>query len=238
MPSSTCAASAIIPAWNEERTIASTVAALRALDPRLEVIVSDGGSTDGTVDAARRAGACVVASARGRGVQLQHGAAEAHGDVLWFVHADTLPHARALTDIASALDDASVVGGNFRLRFDGQSTGARLLNSLQGIRQALGWHYGDNTIFVRREAYRAVGGFRDYPLFEDADLVKRLRRAGRFVTLPGPVTTSSRRFDNGRFLATALLWLALQALYWLGVPPRWLARLYAPARGGGPAPRE
>ena len=83
---------------------------------------------------------------------------------------------------------------------------------------------------MRRGVYEQLGGFLSYPLFEDADLVRRIARVGRFVTLPGPVTSSSRRFDNGRFLATGLLWIILQALYWIGVPPRILARLYPPVR--------
>jgi len=226
--------SVIIPALNEKYGIAATLRAIFALGPGLEIIVVDGGSKDGTAEAAAREGACVVQSGRGRGVQLDKGASEARGDVLWFVHADTLPHPDALTDIQAALSAPAVAGGNFRLRFDGRTLGARLLNRLQGVRESLGWHYGDNTIFVRRGVYRSIGGFRPYPLFEDADLVKRIRRAGRFVTLPGPVTTSSRRFENGHFLSTSLLWIVLQALYWLGLPPRALARLYAPVRQQDP----
>ncbi len=103
------------------------------------------------------------------------------------------------------------------MRFDGQTRGARFLNRVQGIRRFLRWHYGDNTIFVRNVVYWQIGAFRPYPLFEDADLVTRIRRAGRFVTLPGPVISSSRRFDNGRFLSTSLLWILLQGLYWVGV---------------------
>jgi rSAM/selenodomain-associated transferase 2 len=226
--------SVIIPALNEAGGIAGTLQAIFALDPSLDVIVADGGSVDGTEIVAASHGARAVQSGCGRGLQLASGAAEARGDVLWFVHADTLPHPGALADIETALRDPSVVGGNFRLRFDGHSPGARFLNRLQGLRRMLGWHYGDNTIFVRRAVYSKIGGFRPYPLFEDADLVKRIRRAGRFVALPGPVTSSSRRFENGRFLATGLLWILLQTLYWIGLPPRILARLYPPVRRSRP----
>jgi rSAM/selenodomain-associated transferase 2 len=225
--------SVIIPALNERYGIAATLRAIIALDPDLEVIVVDGGSEDGTADAAAHEGARVLQSERGRGVQMHKGASEARGDVLWFVHADTLPHPQALTDIEAALSDPGVAGGNFRLRFDGGSLAARFLNRLQGLRAWLGWHYGDNTIFVRRDVYRRIGGFRPYPLFEDADLVKRIRCAGRFVNLAGPVTTSSRRFEDGRFLSTGLLWIVLQTLYRLGMPPHALARLYAPIRRKG-----
>ncbi len=222
--------SVIIPTLNEARCIAVTLQGIFALGPGLEVIVIDGGSEDSTAQAAAREGARVFFAQRGRGAQLGKGAAEALGDVLWFVHADTLPHPAALIDIEAALRDPGVAGGNFRIRFDGGTLAARFLNRLQGLRRMLGWHYGDNTIFVRRDVYWKIGGFQPYPLFEDADLVKRIRRAGRFSTLAGPVTTSSRRFEDGRFLSTGLLWIVLQTLYWLGVPPHALARLYAPVR--------
>lgn len=222
--------SVIIPTLNEADSIAATLRAIFALAPGAEVIVADGGSVDGTARTAAAEGAQVVLSDRGRGLQLARGAREARGDVLWFVHADTLPHPRALADIEASLRDPGVAGGNFRLRFDGHSLGARLLNRMQGLRTMLGWHYGDNTIFVRCGVYRQIGGFRPYPLFEDADLVKRIMRAGRFATLPGPVTSSSRRFENGRFVSTGLLWIVLQTLYWIGLPPRVLARLYPPIR--------
>lgn len=222
--------SVIIPTLNEADSIAATLRAIFALAPGTEVIVADGGSTDGTARAATAEGARVVQAARGRGLQLARGAREARGQVLWFVHADMLPHPQALADIETSLQDPGVAGGNFRLRFDGRSLGARLLNRLQGVRAMLGWHYGDNTIFVRRRVYGEIGGFRPYPLFEDVDLVKRITQVGRFVTLPGPMTSSSRRFENGRFLSTVLLWIILQTLYWIGLPPRLLARLYPPVR--------
>jgi rSAM/selenodomain-associated transferase 2 len=227
--------SVVIPALNESGSIAMTLRALFDLDPTLEIIVADGGSEDDTVNLASSLGARVVLSSRGRGLQLGAAAGQARGDVLWFLHADTLPHPGALADIEAALRDPGVAGGNFRLRFDGAGLGTRFLNRTQGLRRILAWHYGDNTIFVRREVYLEIGGFRPYPLFEDADLVKRIRRAGRFATLPGPVTSSSRRFDNGRFLATGLLWIVLQTLYWIGVPPRILARLYPPVRRPRPS---
>jgi rSAM/selenodomain-associated transferase 2 len=225
--------SVIIPTLNEADGIAATLRAIFALAPGIEVIVVDGGSVDDTARVAAAEGAQVVLSGRGRGLQLARGARDARGEVLWFVHADTLPHSRALVDIEASLQDPGVAGGNFRLRFDGHSLGARFLNRLQGVRAVLGWHYGDNTIFVRRGVYREIGGFRPYPLFEDAELVKRIIRAGRFVTLPGPVKSSSRRFEEGRFISTSLLWLALQTLYWIGLPPRVLARLYPPIRKSG-----
>jgi glycosyltransferase involved in cell wall biosynthesis len=152
--------SVIIPALNEADSMEGTLRAIFALDSSLDVIVADGGSADGTVSIASSHGARVVQSGRGCGLQLARGAEEAHGEVLWFVHADTLPHPGALADIEAALRDPCLAGGNFRLRFDGHSLGARFLNRLQGLREILGWHYGDNTIFVRRGVYSKIGGCR------------------------------------------------------------------------------
>jgi hypothetical protein len=95
----------------------------------------------------------------------------------------------------------------------------------------LGLCYGDSGIFVRREAYQQLGGFRAYPIFEDLDLVQRLRKIGRVLHLPASVTTSSRRFEGRSFALTFARWSGLQVLYWLGVHPRTLGRLYTPIRG-------
>jgi GT2 family glycosyltransferase len=128
-----------------------------------------------------------------------------------------------------------VVGGNFRLRFDGAKRAARFLTWLYPQLRKLGLAYGDSGIFVRAAAYREIGGFKPFPIFEDLDLVRRLKRVGRVAHLPATVVTSSRRFEGRSFPLTFTRWAILQVLYWLGVHPRTLARLYAPirrARGG------
>lgn len=218
--------SAIVPTLNEEVHITATVRFLRCLGDGMEVIVVDGGSTDGTVEAARGEGAIVVIADRGRGQQLEAGAARAAGDILWFVHADTIPPCDALTAIESALADPSVAGGNFGLTFDGPSRAARQLTFIYPWLRLLRLYYGDSGIFVRREIYHRIGGFRRIALFEDLDLVRRIRRAGRFVHLNCRLTTSSRRFENRNFAAMWVQWTTLQVLYWCGVPPNRLARWY------------
>lgn len=222
--------SAIIPALNEESEIAKTIESVRALPGCLEVIVVDGGSCDRTVPVARGMGAKVISSARGRGAQMHQGAEVARGEVLWFVHADTRPSPGSTTQMMAALGDASTLGGNFTLVFDGRSLGARLLNALQPLMKRLGFYYGDSTIFVKRSVYFAVGGFRPYPVFEDSDLIRRIRSAGGFVSLPATVQTSSRRFEQAGFCRTCLRWSILQSLFWLGVPAERLGALYRPVR--------
>lgn len=221
--------SIIIPTLNEAATISATVAALRQLDGAAEIIVSDGGSTDGTVEKARACGLRTISAPRGRGPQMNAAARIAGGDVLLFLHADTRLPAGALQLIIEVMKDCDVCGGNFSLIFDGRDRGSRLLTRLYPLLRLGGMCYGDSGFFVRRAAFEAVGGFRNFPIFEDCDLYKRLRRLGRFVHLEQQAVTSSRRFE-GRFLRTFALWSALQVLYWLGVNPHRLNRLYRPAR--------
>ncbi len=220
----------IIPTLNEEAALDETLQAVGRLRGLVEVIVVDGGSDDQTLAIARRHGARVLEAARGRGSQLRAGAAAAQAQVLWFLHADTRPNSDAVVQILSALEQFEVIGGNFTLRFDGPGRAARTLSWLNPYLQWLGLCYGDSAIFVRRSTYEQVGGFAPLPLFEDLHLVRRLRRWGRFVRLPVPVVTSSRRFEGRSFFRTFAWWTLLQVLYWLGVSPFMLGRWYANVR--------
>jgi GT2 family glycosyltransferase len=122
------------------------------------------------------------------------------------------------------------------VRFDGGRRAARFLTWLYPRLRGFGLVYGDSAIFVRRKVYEDVGGFRAYPIFEDVDLVRRLKKRGRFAHLPDVVVTSARRFEGRSFALTFARWSLLQALYWAGVPPRTLARFYAPVRRSMPKP--
>ncbi|HEU4594904.1 MAG TPA: TIGR04283 family arsenosugar biosynthesis glycosyltransferase [Pyrinomonadaceae bacterium] len=222
--------SVIIPALDEARSIGAVLDAVRLLGEGVEVLVVDGGSADGTGEIARARGARVVESVRGRGAQMHAGALAAEGDAFWFLHADTRAPRDAAARIAEALGDSRVVGGNFRVRFDGARRAARFLTWLYPQLRRLGLCYGDSAIFVRREAYERAGGFKPFPIFEDLDLLRALRRTGRLAHLDSTVVTSSRRFEGRSFVLTFARWSALQALYWLGVHPRTLGRLYYPKK--------
>lgn len=230
--------SVVIPTLDEAGCIGTTVQSVRALPGPPEVLVVDGGSSDGTVACALAAGATVLRAASGRGAQLHAGAMAAGGDVLWFLHADTVPPPDAVACIAAALRDRRVVAGNFALRFDGSSRAAALLTAIYGGLGCIGLRYGDSGYFVRREVYHAVGGFRPLPIFEDLDLLRRLRRSGRFVRVPAVLVTSSRRFEGRSFAAVFAHWTWLQLLYWLGVSPHRLGRSYADVRAVDRAPQE
>jgi rSAM/selenodomain-associated transferase 2 len=221
--------SIIIPALNEEASLRETLDALQIF-PKTEIILVDGGSTDATVSIAANYDVKIrPAPRRGRGSQLQFGASLAEGDILWFVHADTIVSAEAVELIKKALENPRVAGGNFTIRFDGARRAARFLTWLYPNLRKLGLIYGDSAIFARRDIYEKIGGFEPFPIFEDLDLVERLKREGELVTLPAVVTTSSRRFENKSFTLTFLRWTLLQVLYWLGVSPSNLLKIYFPA---------
>lgn len=223
--------SVIIPALNEAHSIGEMLEALARVRGSLEVIVVDGGSADMTVEIARKSGAQVLTSERGRGLQMHEGACAARGEALLFLHADTFAPPDAAEQITKALvRDAEAVGGNFHLRFDGGKRAAHFLTWLYPNLGKLGLCYGDSGIFVRASAYREVGGFKAFPIFEDLDLVRRLKRRGRMVHLRAAVVTSSRRFEGRSFALTFARWAILQGLYWAGVDPHVLNRFYAPVR--------
>ena len=222
--------SIIIPALNEAATLERTLAAVMQIDGDKEVIVVDGGSDDATAEIAARCGAMVIKAERGRGLQMDAGASLARGDVLWFVHADSIPPGESIREIEHALEDPRVTSGNFSIVFEGSTIAARHLTWTYPRLRMLGLYYGDAGIFVRRSAYDEVGGFRPYPLFEDLDLVKRLKRHGRFVNLRCRLIASSRRFENKSYGRVWAIWIVLQLLFWFGVSPNRLARWYAHAR--------
>lgn len=220
--------SAVVPALDEERSIAATLSSLSGLAD--ERIVVDGGSRDRTRELARDAGARVIESPRGRGAQLNRGARAAIGEVLLFVHADTLVPPGAGSAILAAID-AGALGGAFRIRFDAPGWRYRLGETLASWRSRWsGVALGDQAQFVRRDVFAALGGYAEWPILEDLDFSLRLRRQGRVVILPLAVTTSARRFVRRGPLRTVLRNWWIVARFRTGASPRELARLYGDVR--------
>lgn len=227
--------SVIIPTFNEELSIQKTLDAISRLVNVDEVIIVDGGSADKTVEIVENYGGTkkiklVKIEEANRGRQLHEGTKHAAGDVFWFIHADTRPTQGSGRQIKANMRYREVVGGNFELQFGGETKWARFMTRLYPYLRSINLVYGDSAIFVRREVYEKIGGFRFLPLFEDLDLYKRLQKRGRFVHINLPVTTSSRRFANDSFFLTFLRWSFFQGLYWVGFPPRVLAKFYRPIR--------
>jgi len=218
--------SVVIPALDEAAVLPATLTALERLGGDLEVIVVDGGSRDETAGIARRMGAACVTAPPGRAAAMNRGAALAGGDALVFLHADTRLPPDAGPRIAAALARPEVVGGCFRLGFDSPSRILALYAFFTRFPFRL-FHYGDAAYFVRAEAFRRLGGFREYPLMEDVDLWLRMRRCGRLVVLPSPVVTSARRYERRGALRQQALNTLLVVLFVCGVPPRLLKRLYS-----------
>ncbi|HTG36011.1 MAG TPA: TIGR04283 family arsenosugar biosynthesis glycosyltransferase [Thermoanaerobaculia bacterium] len=218
----------VVPTLNEEDTLRRYLpAALAVAD---ELIVSDGGSDDGTVALARELGARVLTGPPGRGGQLNRGAAAATADVLLFLHADTTLPERGVERLREAVARGAP-GGAFFLRFDVdrpmQRLGSRLINwRTRRLRVPL----GDQAQFATRETFENLGGFRDWPILEDLDFALRLRRLEGFTLIEEPVTTGARRFvEQGTVRTVATNWL-IWILFLCGVSPHRLARLYRQIR--------
>jgi len=230
--------SIIIPTRNEASQIATQIRYLQSLDrgenTQVEIIVCDGESSDNTADIARNCGAIVVKTAPNRGLQQNAGAQQnpqnSRGEVLWFLHADARPHAHSIRYLENAMQHKNISGGNFRLRFDASTPATRAFSTIAKLQRARGVYYGDSGIWVKREVFDLMNGFRDWPLFEDYDFARRLekfsRRHGMRAEYSGlPITVSSRRLEK-RAGKVLWQWLALQILFSCGASPEKLARLY------------
>ena len=220
--------SVIIPALNEESAIGDAVRGALAAGAD-EVIVADGGSRDATRARAAAGGARVIAGPKGRGPQLNAGAAEASGTIFWFLHADARPRPDAGALLRAALAEPGAAGGHFRVTF-GNSAHARWLAAFYDVLQRFRVVYGDAAIFCRREAFVAAGGFPPYPIMEDLAFMQTLRRRGRVVALRQRVHASPRRWEHGGIAQAWAAWLVIQSLYFLRVPPAKLAPLYRQIR--------
>ncbi len=190
--------SVIIPTLNESANLARLLRRLDSEDVAHEVIVVDGGSRDNTLDLAREHGATVIQSPAGRGRQLRRGADAASGEILFFLHADSVLPEGGLLRIEETLSASpELVGGNFRLLFDGDTGFSRWLTGFYAWIRRRGLYYGDSGVFVRRSAYDALGGIRPISLMEDFDFTRRLEKLGETCCIEAPpLVTSSRRFQG------------------------------------------
>jgi rSAM/selenodomain-associated transferase 2 len=224
----------VIPTLDEADTLPPLLDDLRRVLIPLDVVVVDGGSTDGTPAVARAAGARLVTAPRGRARQLNAGADAVRGEWLLFLHADCRlppPARRAL--LAAAVDDPAPQAAVFRFAIDLPAPAKGFIERGQRLREAL-WRlpYGDQGLLVRRELFQSVGGFPDIPIMEDVEMIRRLgRRRVEVHTLPAALLTSGRRYREHGVARTLLENSVMISLYLAGVSPGRLARM----RRAGPS---
>ena len=222
--------SVVIPTLNAEAGLAATLDSIRAGKrlPIQEIIVSDGGSRDATIEIATRANCSVFRGPPGRGQQLAHGARQAQARWLLFLHADTRL-AAGWEDAASEFMQRTGAGRRaaaFTFKLDDPATSARLLERVVALRgTALGLPYGDQGLLLSRGFYDEIGGFRPLPIMEDVDFVRRIGRS-RIEILAAPAVTSADRYRRNGYLPRMARNAACLLLYFIGVPPKSIARIY------------
>jgi rSAM/selenodomain-associated transferase 2/rSAM/selenodomain-associated transferase 1 len=232
--------SVVIPALNDAALVRAAIASALAAGAA-EVVVADGGSGDATRSVARAAGARVLDAPRGRAAQMNVGAAETTGDVLLFLHADTVLPAGACELVVAALARPGVVAGGFSYSVPSEGPHGALISALGRIRPRLGGPpWGDQTQFVSRRTFAEIGGFPELPVMEDFEFIHRLRRFGRVVTLPERAITSARTWDEHGLVFPTAVNAAVIGAYLLGVDrhrlARWRARITPSGRVRDSAP--
>jgi rSAM/selenodomain-associated transferase 2 len=218
--------SIVVPVYNEAPLIRPFLEQLRERAPGAEIIVADGGSTDGTAELAARSCDQLVQSQRGRARQMNTGAHAAHGETLWFLHADVEVPVQCLHEIGRIMHDSGVVGGYFRIRLPGRLV-YRLTDSFAhyaGI--LLRIRCGDHGFFCRRTAFIDADGFPNVPLMEDVEFFRRLHRYGRVVYSKKRITLSPRRYEEVGPIRLTFAYGSIATLYLFGVSPSTLARIY------------
>jgi rSAM/selenodomain-associated transferase 2 len=220
--------SVIIPTFNERQNIDGCIGSVLSGRCGPEIIVCDGGSTDGTPDvAAGYGGVTLLRTHKGRGTQMNAGAVAARGDILLFLHADTRLEKGWCEAITRRLDDEKPAGGAFTLSIDSPGMQFRLIEWWVKFRcRIFALPYGDQGLFMRRKTFVEIGGYRDIPLMEDVDIMARLKKTGKIVVLREKAITSARKWEREGWVFTSVRNQLIMLLYRLGVDPRKLDRLY------------
>jgi len=219
--------SVIVPSLNEGEGVIETLERVGRA-PGVELILADGGSTDDTLELAGSRGARIVSSSPGRALQMNAGSAEARGDILLFLHADTLLPKGFQDQVRRALSQPGVAAGAFRLRFrETRGFLLRLVECTANWRAScLQMPFGDQAIFLTRRTFFEIGGYPQIPLMEDLELIRRLKRKGRILILPSYVKSSARRYQKDGTLKRIIINKLVFFGYFLGVSPEKLSGWY------------
>ncbi len=220
--------SVIIPALNEEFHIEKTLQSVINQEGNYELYVVDGGSTDNTVAIANKY-ANVINSNRGRAVQMNTGAQACNGDILLFLHADTLLPINAFRELRKRMKNDTVVGGSFCLAFDADNFILRGISFITRFNFRF-FHFGDQGIFVRRDVFQALNGYKKMPIMEDYEFYKRLCEQGKVILIRMPVISSARRFIKKGVIRQLLINKFVVLAYWSGVDIQTIKRFYDDVR--------
>ncbi len=222
--------SVIIPTLNEENSLSRTLDHLIPLEPD-EIIISDGGSTDKTREIANQYPVLWIEGPPGRGCQMNNGAKKAQGDILLFLHADTILDRAGYCKMKSLMREGNLVGGAYSLKIASTQKSLRLISHLANFRaRALNMAYGDQAIFVTVETFNKLDGFQPLPICEDLDFYKRLKSEGRVLILRHKANTSARRWEYDGVIYCTLRNTLIAGAFLLGCSPRILSRWYPTRR--------
>lgn len=218
--------SVIIPTLNEESNIGKTISSAQQF-MKAEIIVADGESIDNTLSMAKSCGAITLKTAPGRSQQMNAGAKLASGNILLFLHGDSILPRNYERYIYDALKKPDVVAGAFRFKLDDDSTGLRIVEYLANWRSRyLQKPYGDQGIFIRKDLFTTIGGFPEIPIMEDYEFIKRVCKFGKIYTAPKPVMTSARRWKKLGTFRTTLINQLIIVGYAIGIDSMRLAKWY------------
>ncbi len=217
--------SVVIPTLNEEKYIGPLLEQLQAIPEVTEIIVSDGGSIDNTQQIVTGFAKCTwIESMTGRAMQMNTGARKATSSVLLFLHADSRVDVNGMKKIPQTLLD-KVGAGSFYLSFDCTGFWLNIYSGFSKFNWTI-FTYGDQGLFIKRDLFEKIGGFKEIPIMEDLDIIRRIKRHTRFQKINFPITTCARRFKKHGVVFQQLKNIWLVSLFYLGVSPNWLSRFY------------
>jgi len=198
--------SIIIPAFNEENNIESTINNVKQAKTAIEIIVVDGGSSDSTIEKAKKAGAATLISEKSRGKQLNYGASVAKGEILLFLHADTILPDDYHIEINDIINNMGHSLGAFKIRINSKLRGIKMVEFFINLRTTLfKLPFGDQAFFIKASLFKEIGGFLPIPLMEDFEFIKRAKKSTDLIISKSCVITSGRRWEKKGILRTTLL---------------------------------